>query len=551
MQKVWKASSNDRYSGNPKDLVDLILDYHHIKDKDKFLKGTIEDLSEFDIADLDKALGIIKSHKEDLIILMTDYDVDGCMSGVVGYKMLSELGYKVEITTNNKFKEGYGLKVENIDRAIDKGAKLIITADNGIAAYEACEYAQGKIDLIITDHHEPIPDKYKIPAKAVLDLKLKENENLAFRELCGCGVLWRILSNLYSDKKEAYKYLGYVAIATVADFVPLIDDNRILVKEGLKLINENPPLAIECFKSLMGIKEDIDEEIIGFQIAPTINAVTRMTGSIGKAIQAFISDDEEVIKSNIAYCINENQLRKQLVLNIMDLMQDDTYINSKNQIIVEKIPYESSLETSGVVGLVAGKIKDLNQKPAIIFAEANNGIMSGSARSVNGFNLFNFLHDLPDDLFINLGGHAMAAGMSIKEENFKKLQEEIYKKSLNFDFKQELNYLIYLKPSEINIELIKALESLKPYGASFEKPVFRVAGKPQRIMTLGKESQHSKMVFSNLDVLAWNMAKKMEEENINEYIDCLGKFSINSFRGVDKVNLTVEDIKRVDFSKRM
>ena len=138
MQKVWKASSNDRYSGNPKDLVDLILDYHHIKDKDKFLKGTIEDLSEFDIADLDKALGIIKSHKEDLIILMTDYDVDGCMSGVVGYKMLSELGYKVEITTNNKFKEGYGLKVENIDRAIDKGAKLIITADNGIAAYEAC-----------------------------------------------------------------------------------------------------------------------------------------------------------------------------------------------------------------------------------------------------------------------------------------------------------------------------------------------------------------------------------------------------------------------------
>lgn len=553
VQEVWKEHHID-----PNLLCDLSL-FEEIQLRQQLANDlSDEDLTQADFSpDLlnlvyyDRAKELLTTlDPSKPISLVVDYDVDGCMSGVVGALMLRELGYKVQVYSNNKFVEGYGIKPQTVDRIIHDGGTFIITADNGIAAYEAIEYAKEKgLTVIVTDHHEPVPGRELVPADAILNYKLEQNKGLSFRETCGCGTLYLFLRSLYNDPTQTDKYLDLVAIATIADFVPLIRDNRFIVQKGLALMNT--PKRRESIDNLLRLlnkeTEKVTEETIGFQIGPVINAVTRMTGDITPAIQGFLEEDSTTCRQHLAYCVNQNQLRKELCKQILESQSFEIGEDEGLGIFVLDPSLDSlSHHLSGVVGLVAGKIKDLYQKPVIVLAEQGERLV-GSARSVEGFDLFNYLHDTIGQDCLELGGHKMAAGLTIEKEKFDLIKEKLLnnKEIEKYSFTKTFEYLMQIKPSQVNLDLAQAILSMRPFGAGYTKPLFRLCGKPQKVFFLGKQKEHIKFIFNEFDILGWHMADEVRETDILETncLDALGTIGINTFRDVTRPTITLESIQ--------
>ena len=438
------------------------------------------------------------------VLIFGDYDVDGVSASAILIKYFSSLQFYVDYFLPNRYIDGYGLTKESILQIKEKyNPTLIITVDCGISCYEEVEYAKTLgIDIVVTDHHD-IPDK--IPNTIVINPKL-EGQKYPFKQLCGTGVAFKVVQAL-SGLENAKKYLGICAIATIADIVPLQDENRAIVKYGMLDFNNNLPLGIKMLMQDNKLDCNLTATDIAFKLSPKINAAGRM-GDAGVALKLYIKDDKILLKNTIENLNNLNLERQALCNKVYDdVIERLAKINIANY---NSIVLYSKKWDSGILGIVSAKIANEFNRPTILLSEVGDEL-KGSARSVNDIDIFSAISSLKEVLEA-FGGHKMAAGLTIKTKNFKNfitsinayLSEHYSPK----DFMPYSNYDLDIKSEQITPKFIKDLNLLEPCGCGNPKPIFNLElDKNATVVPMQKHPNHLNISNKNLNIVAFNSYK--------------------------------------------
>lgn len=486
-------------------------------------------------------------NNKEKIIIYGDYDVDGITSITVLKKFLGKRGLEVDSYIPNRLDEGYGLNKTAIEEIAAKGYKLMITVDCGISGLEEVEYANSLgIKTIITDHHEPLDVLPK--AIAVIDPKIKTSR-YPFNQLAGVGVVFKLIQaigqKLELDEKEYLKYLDIVCVGTISDIVPLIDENRVIAKLGLKLVNVTRNKGLKCLLESAGYNQ-IDSNTISFGIAPRVNACGRM-GHETEALELFLTEDEEKVRK-LSDKLNEynkerQDIEKRIVEEALEKIEKDNE-KDKSAIIVSNENWHH-----GVIGIVSSKITDMYFKPSILLC-VEDGIAKGSGRSVPGFDLHEALCK-SSDLLEKYGGHEMAVGLSLKEENldkFKEKFEQIAKQSnLN-----EIQPVIYvdsqISSEDMNVELVRQLKKLEPFGEGNKVPIFAYKGLKINSIRALTEGKHLKLTLKDenliINAIGFNMGYLIDDYLIGDKVDIVGVLEINNFNGMESVQINLKDIMK-------
>lgn len=513
-------------------------------DLDDFLgDGSIHD--PFLLHDMQKAVDCISRCIEDgeMIVVYGDYDVDGVCSSSILYLYLKSIGADVDVVIPDRNEDGYGLNNNSIEKIASMGTKLLITVDCGISNVNEVEFAKSLgMEVIVTDHHqcpERIPD-----CEAVVNPLLGD---YPFRLLCGSGVVLKLILAL-GGESEFEKYLDLAAIATVADLVPLIGENRAIVKRGLKKINgSNTRNSVGALCMKAGIKGEVTAGNIAFGIGPRINAAGRMA----KAMDAFdlmVSDDYDR-NIEISEKLNQfNSRRKQEESEIFDIAVkkiEEGGLSNQRIIMVKGDNWNK-----GVIGIVASKLVEKYSRPVIVFS-AQDSICVGSGRSIPGIHLFNLLNAFGEQ-FIKFGGHEMAAGMSVVEAKFASLSEKLNGYALKH-FSDELfvptvYYDAELPIEDVNHKLAEGIQMLSPMGMGNKTPVFKLSNvNISNARLIGNEQNHIKMsVIKNdisVDAVAFSMADRINEIKDNYTYDIIASVEINRWENRDYVQLQIKEFK--------
>ena len=423
----------------------------------------------------DAAVRVIEAlTNNEKIAVYGDYDVDGTCSSALMYLMLKELGANVEIYIPNRLTEGYGLSTEGIDSLKKEGTTLIITVDCGITAVEEIAHANKlSIDSIICDHHKPkevLPD-----AVAVLD-PLKPNCKYPFPYLSGAGVAFKLataIGDRIGKKDMALQYLDLVALAGAADIVPLVDENRILVREGIDRINRSPrPGILALIRSARMEPGNLSAGQIVFTIAPRINAVGRLGDAI-RAVDLFITDNGEDAIKAAEVLEHENQQRRKIdevtFSHAVEIVESEFDLTKDFGIILHDDNWHP-----GVIGIVASRLVEKYYKPSIMLTTID-GVAKGSARSITGFNIYKAL-EYSEDLLLQFGGHEAAAGLAIEIENIPEFRERFNKYLGDHLTKAEILPEIHIDSkislSEITPKFVRILNQFAPFGPGNMRPVF-------------------------------------------------------------------------------
>ncbi|NJD22353.1 MAG: single-stranded-DNA-specific exonuclease RecJ [Melioribacter sp.] len=408
------------------------------------------------------------------ICVYGDYDVDGTCSAALMYLFLKELGANVETYIPNRITEGYGVSITSIDILKERGVNLLITVDCGITAVEEIAHAKKLgIETIVCDHHQPkdiLPDAF-----AVLD-PIKPGCTYPFKHLSGAGVafkLARAVGERIGKKDMVLKYLDLVALAGAADIVPLLDENRILVKEGIDLINTNPrPGILALIKGARMEPGNLSAGQIVFTIAPRINAVGRLGDAI-RAVELFTTDNPKKALELAQVLEDENIERRKI---------DEMTFSHAMQLVDSEIDFDANLGIvlhyedwhPGVIGIVASRLVEKFHRPAVMLTTID-GVAKGSARSVPGFNIYEALQNC-DDLLLQFGGHEAAAGLAVeleKLDEFKQRFNEVLKQSMTSEnIIHEINIDAKLSFSEISPKFLRVLDQFAPFGPGNMRPVF-------------------------------------------------------------------------------
>jgi single-stranded-DNA-specific exonuclease len=418
---------------------------------------------------------LIKALTEnELITIYGDYDVDGTCATSVLYLFLKALDANVDFYIPKRLTEGYGLSVQGINHVKERETSLLISVDCGITALEEIDYANKVgMDVIICDHHQP---KEKIPnALAVLD-PLKPNCNYPFKYLCGAGVAFKLAQGLaerIGKRDMPLEYLDLVALASAADIVPLTDENRIIVNEGIRMINESPRPALEALVEASYLHPgNLSSGQIVFTIAPRINAVGRL-GDAERAVELLISNDKDEAKELASVLESENFARRKIDVNTfetaMEIVESTLDLENDRAIILHQEEWHP-----GVIGIVASRLVEKYYRPTIMLTTID-GVAKGSARSISNFNIYEALQQCEDHL-IQFGGHRAAAGLAIeleKLDDFKIKFKEIARSTITEDqLLPEITIDSQLKFSEITPKFLRILEQFSPFGPENMRPVF-------------------------------------------------------------------------------
>ena len=552
MIKKWEFYSSDeklvddicnRYNLN-KVIGKIIVNRNVIKDEDVriFINPTRDDFYDpFLFKEMDIAVErIIKAiNNKEKILIYGDYDVDGITSTTVLKKYLLDRGIMVDTYIPNRLHEGYGLNKSAIEKIKEKGIDLIITVDCGISAIDEIEYVKSLgMDIIVTDHHEV---GEKLPnAIAVIDAKRKDN-TYPFRSLAGVGVVFKLIQAIsikLDIKPEEYlKYLDLVCVGTIADIVPLEGENRTIAKLGLMLIKVTKNLGLRELIKSSGYKE-IDSNTISFGVAPRINASGRM-GHEEEALNLFLANNLESALEITKELNDYNTLRQSTEKNIYEEVVQKIEKNNLDE--NDSIVVGGNNWHHGVIGIVSSKVTDKYYKPSILLSFEDD-IAKGSGRSIPGFDLYESLTKC-DDLLEKYGGHAMAVGLTLKKENFEKLKESNIK---------ELKPIIYideeLKLKDINMDLIKSLSILEPFGESNKVPLFLIKNLKIDSIRALSEGRHLKLTLRDenfvINAIGFDIGFLAEEYRIGDKIDIVGTLEINSFNGFSSIQINVKDIRK-------
>lgn len=529
------------------EIIEILLNrgidtYEKIND---FLNLSLADLHDTRLLiDSEKAcykiIDTIKQGKE--ITIYGDYDVDGACSTSLLYLSLKNLNANVNFWTNNRFVEGYGLNCLGLEHMLKKypNTSLIITCDNGIVAYEGIDKANElNVEVIVTDHHEA--NKILPNAYAIVNPKRKDSE-YPFKELCGTGVVFKLMLLLYEllneDLDYIYDMLDIVSIATVADVVPLLGENRILVKEGIKKVKEESRYVFESLRNITQSK-NISSYTFGFIYGPMINALGRLNGSQIDTIEMLISDNKEVIDEKVKELFELNEKRKSLTDIQMELAE--SILNKKTEIPKVIIISHPDFH-EGIVGLIAGRIKEKYYRPTIILSE-ENGILKGSARSIPNFHIKNVFDEL-NSYLLKYGGHSMAGGLTLKKENLQEFETNINalagKMLTDEDFIPKIIIDSVLDANKIDTDLVDKLMLLEPFGEGFQKPIFGLknfCGISHKYMN----DKHFKIKGSNISVIGWNQADRYKELKEPLRVKAIGYPSLNTFNQVTSIQFIIKD----------
>lgn len=515
-----------------------------------FLNPTRKDFyNPFLFKDMDIAIKrIIEAiEKKESVIIYGDYDVDGITSTTVLRKFLEERGLTVDTYIPNRLDEGYGLNCNAIDEISKRGHSLIITVDCGISGIEEIAYANSLgIETIITDHHEAgenLPE-----AIAVIDAKRKDN-TYPFRGLAGVGVVFKVIQaisiQLGLEEKEFLKYLDLVCVGTISDIVPLVDENRVIAKLGLKLIQvtKNPGL-----KSLMQITgyNKVDSNSVSFGIAPRINACGRM-GHEEQALKLFLTKQKEEAEI-ITKQLNEyNTLRQEIEKRIYE--EAIQKIESNRMKEMSSIVIAGENWHHGVIGIVSSKVTDIYFKPSILLC-IEGEIAKGSGRSIPGFDLHEALGKC-SDLLEKYGGHEMAVGLTLKKENleaFEKRFEEVAKSQKVNEIAPVLWIDSEITLKDMNIPMVKELEKLEPFGEGNKLPLFLYRNLKIDSIRALSEGKHLKLTLKDtnyiINAIGFNLGYLAEEYRIGDKIDVVGTLEINSFNNIESVQINIKDVMK-------
>lgn len=548
-EKVEELSNKYNIS---KLLATILVNRNIIKDEDIriFLNPTRNDFHDpYLLPDMGKAVDRIVTaiKNKEKIVIYGDYDVDGITSITVLKSFLEERGLQVDQYIPNRLEEGYGLNKPALEEIASKKYDLMITVDCGISAIEEIDYANSLgIQTIITDHHEPVEELPK--AFAVIDAKRKDNK-YPFRELAGVGVAFKLSQaisiRLGLEEKEYLKFLDIVCVGTISDIVPLVDENRVITKLGLRLVQQTRNTGLKALLQASGYNK-IDSNTVSFGIAPRINASGRM-GHQEDALALFLSKNIVEVNDLVKKLNGYNTKRQEIERNIYNealAKIENEHLDNNNVIVVGGNGWHH-----GVIGIVASKITDLYFKPSILLCFEDD-IGKGSGRSIPGFDLHEALNKCSNSLE-KFGGHAMAIGVTVKKDNLDQFENDIEKIAEESNIKDIvpiINIDAEIDLNNINKDIVESLNALEPFGEGNKMPLFAYRNLKINSIRALSEGKHLKLTLKDnnniINAIGFNMGYLVNDYLIGDKVDVVGVLEINTFNGVDNLQINLKDIMK-------
>ena len=521
------------------------------KDIRLFLKPTREDFHDpYLIKDMEIAVQrIIKAiNNKEKVTIYGDYDVDGITSITVLKSFLSDIGLECKSYIPDRLEEGYGLNKNAIDSILKKGCDLMITVDCGISGNEEIDYANSLgIETIVTDHHEPGD---KLPnAIAVIDNKRKDS-TYPFRELAGVGVVFKLIQALgikLGLKEETYlKYLDIVCLGTISDIVPLVDENRVIAKLGLMLVQQTRNIGLKSIINSSGYKK-VDSTTISFGVAPRVNACGRM-GMAEEALNLFLSKNINEVNELTKRLNEHNSLRQSIEKKIFEevLKQIEENDLDKHKVIV----LGGKNWHHGVIGIVSSKVTEMYFKPSILLSFEEDGIGKGSGRSIPGFDLHEALTKCGQTIE-KFGGHSMAIGITLKKDKFEEFKNKFEQIAIDEHIERIVPIIkidAKINLDDINKEMVESLKQLEPFGEANKMPIFLFKNLKIDSIRALSEGKHLKLTLKDnnniINAIGFNIGKLADEYRIGDKIDVVGTLEINTFNGVDNLQINIKDIMK-------
>lgn len=536
--------------------IAVILMNRNVSDDDvaAFLKKSLESVhNPFLLNDMEPAVDrIIKAvNEKEKIVIYGDYDVDGITSTATLYKFLKSISADVDYYIPDRFSEGYGINIMAVNKLARAGTKLLITVDCGITAVGEVAFAKTQgLDVVITDHHTC---KEELP-KAVAVINPKRNDSTyPFCGLAGVGVAFKLVLALairlgLNTKNVFLEYVDMVAIGTIADVVPLCDENRIIVDKGIKVIENTKNKGIRALLAASGVSGKLlDSTMLAFSVAPRLNVAGRLENA--KIAVELLTCDDELRANEIAEYLNEtNQKRQGIEQKIFEEAESQIESFKKEQ-LVYVLSYEGWHH--GVIGIVASRLCERLYRPCILIS-CENGKGKGSGRSIEELNLFDALTD-SDEVLTAFGGHSQAAGLSINEDKIDEFRERINayaKKNLEgINLIPKIRIDCNLNGNSITMAAAKMLACLEPFGAANENPVFSALGlKVMSVNQMGAEGKHLRLRLTDgaaaFNAVGFGMGQYADEINPGDTVNIAFTMNINVYQGTENLQLLLKDIKK-------
>ncbi len=484
--------------------------------------------------------------KPETVGIVGDFDVDGITGAAVLVEGLSDFGLTTIPYLPDRIAEGHGLSTTAVNYLAERGATLIITVDCGVSSGAEADLAQSLgMDVIITDHHAPPPEIPK--AVAIINPRIPGSE-YPFPHLCGAGLAFKLMQGLYQRRGQPVprRLLELAALGTIADVVPLQDENRWLVREGLTELTQTGRPGLQQMYRICGLSDQtVNAEAVAFQIAPRLNSAGRM-GHAADSLKLLITQDSEEADRLARQLESQNRQRQ--------LLTRQVFAAACRQVeaMEETTPFifiEDPALTPGIAGLAAGRLAELFRRPAVALAALDKDRCIASGRSIPAFNLIEAFHSCAD-LFIRYGGHAQAAGFTIQRENVPALTDRLSRIVLDrldgADLEPTLEIDAEINLSTISGEFIEQLEELEPFGEGHRKPIFLTRGLTvKRSRRMGGAGQHLKLLVADskrtMPALAFNRAADWPEDTLE--VDLVYTLTRDCWRGREEIKLVVEDLK--------
>lgn len=532
------------------ELIDILLHNRGIADAQEFLHPTHPNdltLSDVDIdpAEVRRAVDrlVLAKENKDSILIYGDYDCDGVCATAVLWETLFSNGFKALPFIPHREKHGYGLSQKGVDEILEKGKPgILITVDNGIVAHTQWQrLKEAGVYTILTDHHQP--DNQRPPVDALIHTT----------NLCGTTVAWMLAreveKRLQPEKegREQEVMLDLAAIATIADQVPLIGANRSFASYGLKQLNRTERLGLRLLIEVSGLRlGEIDTYAINFGLAPRINAMGRLEHALD-ALRALCTRSEEKGRQLIGKLQNTNIARQDLTSVLIEqaLKREDEW-KDEHIIIVESPDFHE-----GIIGLIAGKLCEQYNKPAICIS-VGTLTSKASVRSVAGVHITEFLRKISDDL-LEVGGHPMAAGFKVETAKIEAVRSRLYalaKSDISRErLKPHIDADCVLPSLLLTLETAEAIETLEPFGSGNRQPLFAIHNlRVLEARTVGKENKHLKLFLrpehadTPLSAMAFGKGDQVSQFPVNRSLSCVGNLVVNGWNGKKNVQLIVRDV---------